>query len=467
MAANWRKYGPVAYDIWKSTIVAAGGPGDLAARDPYTAAGDLSALCLAMLGHESSFATDFDADPASNLNPLNLRPRGGTGFMAFDSYSGCVGEWRDRLLDPTYRYADTVSIEDLVHVYAPSSDHNNETEYVTAILDRFAAWGVKGGSSGSDSVVTFGLVPKPPIAELICTKLGEGHGFNTVAPRQNVGVCEHITDGHGDIEFYSSFFSIGGEREADALVDFVVGRDGRIGMLNDWRGTRAPWANGNTDGLEGDGPAFLNTFGVDGVNQKLVSIEHEGLAAEDWTGAQWNAAVALDAWLFDQMGVRYDTFPINENFGVVTHLFHSEFTDKGGNGLDECPGRYLKQHIDQFQTEIRAVMMAHQVSATQATVHATPIPTVSWDTHATGIQQLNGVRALAFLGETTAKRDVPVRMAASGRAKVIATIKAGEIATIRGTFRTAKARWALIDLGPKGVGRARLSAFKERWPLPN
>ena len=51
-----------------------------------------------------------------------------------------------------------------------------------------------------------------------------------------------------------------GKRAGDALTDTVIGRDGRIGLLNDWRdpergGRRAGWANGTATGTGGDGVA--------------------------------------------------------------------------------------------------------------------------------------------------------------------------------------------------------------------
>lgn len=318
--------------------------------------------------------------------------------------------------------------------------------------------------------VVFGRVPKPPIASLICSKIGPGHGYYEMGhPRQNVGICEHITDGYGSIEFYHGFFSIGGEREADALVDFVVGRDGRIGMLNDPFGSRAGYANGDTSGLEGDGPAFMAHFAgeLDPPNFHLISIEHEGKAADDWTGPQWNASVALDAWLFDQLHVRYDAFPRNQNTGIAAHYFHSEFTGKGGNGLDECPGRYIKQHIDQFQAEVKAVLMAHQVTATQT--EKPSIPTVPWGKDATGEQDLHGTKALAFYGSARNKRtkDLPVYVAADSKSRVLARVKSGGDVTIRGTVRTQKGRWALVEVpGVAGVGRCVLSALTGPWPVP-
>jgi len=213
------------------------------------------------------------------------------------------------------------------------------------------------------SEVIFGRVAKPRIEMMIVAKPYDGAGYTRLAaPRRLVGVCEHITAGRGTAAWYAGFFGTGGQRALDALVDFVVDRTGTIGQLNDPWGTRSPWANGRLDGLEGDGPAFLAKFGVNGVNDRLASIEHEGTAIEDWTTAEWESAVKLTAWLFDQIGVRWDTYPVHQLFNTVTHLLHSEFTGKGGNGLDECPGRYLKTHIDQFQADVRGILKAAQIS---------------------------------------------------------------------------------------------------------
>jgi hypothetical protein len=198
-------------------------------------------------------------------------------------------------------------------------------------------------------------VTKPTIVELICEKAGPGHGYTaSPKPREMVGVCGHITEGNGSIEWYSDFFSVGGQRADDALVDFVVGKDGRIGMLNDPRGYRIPWASGGSDGLEGDGPAFVAEFGVYGINAMLASIEHVGFQNDVWPAVQWNASVQLHAWLFDQAGVRWDSYPVNQKYGVVTHMLHFEFATK------PCPGPYLRNNITKFQADVRAMLKAGQ-----------------------------------------------------------------------------------------------------------
>lgn len=321
--------------------------------------------------------------------------------------------------------------------------------------------------------VVFGRVPKPPIIELICSKPFEGAGFYRVAPRDNVGVCEHITDGHGSVEFYHAFFSTGGERATDALVDFVIGRDGRIAMLNDWRGTRAPWANGNKLGMEGDGPAFYQEFGVAGIDRRLVSIEHEGTAAEDWPGAMWNAAVALDAWLFDQMGVRFDSYPVHQKYGVVTHMLHSEFTNKGGNALDECPGRYLKRNITAFQSDVRAVMMAHQIVADPAPIDP-PKPPIDISPRpfkgfahglATRTDQHVGHQLYQYLErefKVVPGRKAQQRVSPSKDALIVRTIPEGKKVVSAFVARIDDLDW-LID--QRGYAW-QLNAFTPRVPLP-
>jgi hypothetical protein len=201
--------------------------------------------------------------------------------------------------------------------------------------------------------VVFGRVPDPGIIPMIVPKPYDGAGYNS-GTRKMVGVCNHITAGGGSIEFYASFFGTGGERQYDALVDFVVGKDGRIGMLNDPRGRRIPWANGGSDGLEGDGPAFVSRFGVGGINANLASVENVGDGTTPWPDIQWNSSVALTAHLSDQAGVRWDSFPVHQDYSVVTNMLHFEFATK------PCPGPYLRNNISRFQDEARAIMKQHQ-----------------------------------------------------------------------------------------------------------
>lgn len=218
------------------------------------------------------------------------------------------------------------------------------------------------------AAITYGLVPRPPITDMICAKPFEGAGFTRVAPRQIVGACDHITDGNGTLQFYHDFFSTGGERARDALVDFVIDKQGKIAMLNDPYSTRAPWANGGSDGLEGDGPLFVRTLGVAAINSRLASIEHVGVSPAKMTDAQLQASAALKAWLFDRAHVPWDRFPFNPNVNCVTHLQHFEFATK------PCPGSGIRAQTDDLQNRIRAIMKAAQTSTAQPTPVPPPTP---------------------------------------------------------------------------------------------
>lgn len=202
--------------------------------------------------------------------------------------------------------------------------------------------------------IVFGHVPKPAMVELIVSKPAEGRGFDRVPPRKIVGTCNHRTEGRDTPESVSHLFSTGGERQYDALTDYCIGTDGRIGHLNDEYGTRAGWANGGSDGLEGDGPNFVKTFGVVGINSRLASIEHCGLGGDPVTPQQFESSARLNAWVFDKAGVPYDTFPIHPKFGVVTQLEHWEFATKG------CPGAQFRAHTDELHQRIRALLKEGQ-----------------------------------------------------------------------------------------------------------
>jgi hypothetical protein len=206
---------------------------------------------------------------------------------------------------------------------------------------------------------------------MICKKSGNGAGYNEVGPRQIVGGCRHITDGNGTIEFYHGFFSQGGERGEDALVDFIIDRDGRIAMFNDPWGTRSPWANGGSDGLEGDGVAFVQTLGVSAINNRLFSVEHIGTSPNPLTKPQMTASIWLWAWMFDQMNVPYTGYPVNPAVGLRTDLEHWEFATK------PCPGGGVRGQVNEHQAGVTALLKRYQVETNPEPGPPIPPPVTS------------------------------------------------------------------------------------------
>lgn len=353
---KWREIGDTSLTRFLTALD--GTPLHAEGPNIYHAVKPHSILYLAHLKHESNFGREGIAADGSH-NPTGLRPRGGSGFMRFTIWAAAAHEWKIRVTDPNYAYATTATVDEYVHVYAPASDGNNEREYV-AIIEAYAR---DYGKAVPMATVVYGNVPRPAMIEMIVPKPWEGAGFDRVAPRKIVGTCNHRTEGRDTPRSVHDLFATGGERQFDALTDYVIGTDGTIGHLNDERGTRAGWANGGSDGLEGDGPNFVKTFGIVGINSRLASIEHCGLGGDPITPEQFSASARLNAWIFDQCHVPWDSFPVHPAYGIVTQLEHWEFATKG------CPGTQFRSRTDELHQAIRGLLKAGQM----ATV-PTPVP---------------------------------------------------------------------------------------------
>jgi hypothetical protein len=293
--------------------------------------------------------------------------------MRFDSPLACVREAMQRWTDPAYKEGvylpRELSIRDFYHRYSPPAENDTEA-LIRALLERLNAWRAEGGATRD--AISWAPMPYPPLVELIVSKPYDGAGFYRVAPRRPriVGSCNHITDGEGSIEWYARFFSTVGERARDALVDTVIGRDGRIGLLNDWRnpekgGTRAGWANGTVDGLEGDGIAFYGAYPA--INDVLVSKEHVARAGQRLTDVQMEASIALSAAVAHNSGCRWDTYPRNPAKGnVVIEQQHRNFAPKS------CPAEpFISTHFPVLVREVKAKLTQWQTGSTNP---GTPSP---------------------------------------------------------------------------------------------
>jgi hypothetical protein len=202
-------------------------------------------------------------------------------------------------------------------------------------------------------------VPHPPYIDLPVSKpSGGGYGYTQIptGSRHIVGVMNHETQGRGSGPWYQAFFSCpNGDRCSDALVDYLITRDGAIYRLNNPRNNRSPWANGGPLGLEGDGPAFYARFGATGVNNALISIEFEKTDGEDYTDAQVQSGGRLNAYWHDQDDQDWDTYPYVPRYSCVTSLAHYEIgtTNCGQGELDDI-GRVqavAKGEMKKWQTQ--------------------------------------------------------------------------------------------------------------------
>lgn len=164
MSINWRTSGDMSLEDFRSSLPATS---QIIKRDEvetvYTAAKPYTRLMRGMLEAESSGATNFKTVPATMNNPLNMRVRGKEPFQSFVSITQSIIEWKDRLTSATYAYGDTQTVAELVHVYAPAKDNNNEAQYVAtveAMINRYPKVGtnpdvpVDPGNGGTEPVNT-------------------------------------------------------------------------------------------------------------------------------------------------------------------------------------------------------------------------------------------------------------------------------------------------------------------------
>lgn len=212
-------------------------------------------------------------------------------------------------------------------------------------------------------------VPHPPFIDLPVSKpAGGGYGYTQIpaGSRRIVGVMNHETQGRGSGPWYRNFFSCpNGQRCGDALVDYLITRDGTIYRFNDPANDRSPWANGGPLGLEGDGPAFYARFGASGVNNALISIEHESLDGENWTDAQVQSSGLLNAFWHDQDAQDWESYPYVPRYSCVTSLAHFEI------GTTNC-GKGELDDISRVQAVARGEMKKWQTQADGPSVPEEP-----------------------------------------------------------------------------------------------
>jgi hypothetical protein len=317
-------------------------------------------LVLAILANEQQYGVDTSIIPAALHNPMSLKHRNGSGRWAeFATYTDGVREGVRRLRDPAGPYATTTTLIELAQVYAPAWD-GNDPAAVARFWERYIQRYRGMEEAGS---LDWTPVPYPAMVDLVVPKPYEGAGFDRVPFRGEriIGVCDHITAGEGSIEFYAGFFGSGGERATDALVDTVIGRDGRIGLLNDWRdrqqgGTRAGWANGGSNGLEGRGVAFVRALGTAAINERLVSKEHVAREGQPITDAQLAASIALDVAILQERRVPWHEYPFCAAFGgIAVDYDHADFATK------RCPAEpWLSTYGPIKEREVKAALAQAQ-----------------------------------------------------------------------------------------------------------
>lgn len=373
---DWRSYGRIPESTFRAELDAVGSPMAREVEPILQAAGEHSALMTAMCIEESRLATAFNRNVPTNRNPLNLRPRGGTGYLKFASYTDCIKEWVSRITDPNYAYAGTITVQDLVAVYAPASDSNDPEAYAANILARFVRWGIapKEVSPVSTELV-FGNVPHPEFKDRPIWK-AESKGQNDLGQRSVKGVTWHRM--LGSLVGTDGYFRL---PEVNALTDYGVGvaasepvLAGVIYRWNDPLGTQSGWASGTySSAAYGDGAAFVAKYGVNAINRDRASIEISGNYNTPLDDDSRHAIAAITAYWADQAEIPWDVFPIVPADGFSFVCWHNEFGPDFGQKI--CPGPVVMTETAALIEFTRQILKAGQLKTVPAPtpIYAEPI----------------------------------------------------------------------------------------------
>lgn len=425
----WRNLGRVPYAVWQKRINDAGGLSRVAAYEVWLAAGDDSALMLAFLGRESSYASDFDAIPASYNDPWNLQIDG--KGIKFATVTDCVNAWRERLYSATYKngiYAKTVTIADLIGVYAPASDGNNTTAYINGVVSDLNRNGfdppvttpstpaepVPGKEQAMATKSRFGRVPRPTFTNREIPS-SQNMAWDDLGQREVRGIFLHRMEGSlwGTDEYFRTF-ARAQQTKQGGLTDFGI--DATTGEALLWcesTGRKSPWASGPVQNPIKSAAIFVNLYGRNAVNQYAESIETSGWGG-DAVSARWRAWVVAEiAYQADRYGAKLDAK--GQLFDYTTYPNipseqNREFVMSHGWAYDgkrtTCAGSVIEALIPTINREVQAILAQYQADAStepaQPTTPATPTPTeevlpgLDYDVAA---RLFNGNTAKGVLGE--------------------------------------------------------------------
>lgn len=225
--------------------------------------------------------------------------------------------------------------------------------------------------------ITFGKVPHPAFTDRIIPS-SQNTAWNDLGPRDVKAVVWHRmlgslwgTDGY--------FRGDGGSR---ALTDYGVGVEAQDGAKNDglilkWNeplGTRSPWANGVVSAPYGDGLAFVNRYGINGVNRYATAIEISGFQETALSEKSRDAIAGITAYWADQYEIPWDVFPVVKSEGRSFVCWHQEFTIGTGK---QCPFAVVMNETNALIERTRGILKKYQTASEEPPppppVYADPI----------------------------------------------------------------------------------------------
>jgi len=379
MAVDWRTYGDVPLETFRAELERVNSPMTPHAEAIWNATRPHSALALAMSWVEQKHHTYKDSPiPANYLNPWSQKQyppgTGDSEWKRFFAYEQAASYWKWNLTDTTGPYKDTVTLADLINIYAPPSE-NDTRHYVDTVQAKIRSWQTTTPTETTTPMpITFGRVPHPGYLDRPIVK-GEGQGWDNLGQRQPKFVVLHRMV--GSLWGTDGYFRMAG---VNALTDYGVGVAatdgadvaGTIIRWNDPRGVRAGWASGPVNGAYGDGLAIVNKYGVNAVNRDGVSIEISGNYDTAVDAAALEEIAQLMAYWWDQMQIPHTSAPTNPTTGISAVIWHQEFTLGTGK---VCPGKVVMDATTGLVARSTAILKQYQEgTATNTTTPRPPAP---------------------------------------------------------------------------------------------
>jgi hypothetical protein len=238
MATNWREIGDVPLDTFRAELERVDSPMAPHAEAIWNATRPHSALALAMSWVEQKHGTYPSVIPADYLNPWSQTRPGASStdgvnrWMRFPSYADAAAYWKDRVTSPTGPYKDTVTVDDLINIYAPPSE--NDTRYYATLIKGMVDVWPKLTATGTTtpmppSTITYGRVPHPPFTDRPITKPA-GFGQDNLGRRLPKFVVLHRmlgslwgTDGHFRLESTAALTDYDPPMERPARLSIGLG----------------------------------------------------------------------------------------------------------------------------------------------------------------------------------------------------------------------------------------------------
>jgi hypothetical protein len=437
MAEEWRKLGDttpevMAYEFRRLKSDLEPLAGELhAAMSPHTNLG------MAMLAAEQTYWTYHNIIPKGYNNPFSLTDpwddsKGGRQWSKFSSPVEGAKAWRARMLSTTGPYANTRTIPELISVYAPGFDGNDEAAYVRKILtyrDSYKALearlnpGGGGGTKPPTVKLNFDtVIPFPPMQVRLITHKPAGQGWDNLGQREAWGGVMHRmqgtlwgTDGHF-------------RGPVGALTDYGI--DSITGEMLQWCdpwGWLTPWASGPVSSPYGDGASFVSKFGSSAVNKFLASLEFSGYFRQPGSSVtadtplsdiairragQWLAAIAQRA------KIPFTDFPIRPDWLFSAVFWHQEFTLGTGK---ICPGDVIMNATTEIIEVARQMLQKAQTGVDNTPPIVVVPPIIPGNPPAPAIRYpagLNRDLAIRLFGELKAPNGAVYRFDETGPVSV-------------------------------------------------